>query len=159
MTEAPNTTSQGRSRLALFLLLLIDGLTFIGLEDVGGQVTIRLAASTFPIALLVIDGLLAFGLFTARRWALELARYRCILGVCYLAFLWISFFMLMDHAEAMTFSSIVTAGATRDGLIGFVLIAVLFLIREQKDPVIPKDPAAPAAEQTEPAEPTDPKKG
>lgn len=149
MSEEPNTISKGRSRLALGLLLLIDGLTFIGLEDQGGRTSVHLAASTFPLVLLAIDGLLSFGLFTARRWALELARYRCILGVCYLAFLWISFFMVLDHAEAMAFSSIMTVGAVRDSLIGFLLIAVLFLIREQKQPVIPKGEVDPG---TDPAE-------
>lgn len=156
MAETGQEISTGRSRLALGLLLLIDGLTFVSLGKQDGQLTFGLSASGLPISLLVIDVLLSYGLFRASRWALELARYRCILGVCYLAFLWVSFFLVLDHQEAIVFAQVANAAATRDVLIGFTLTVILFLIREQKQPVVPKAPQTPASEQAPPEPPQEP---
>jgi len=146
--------SAGRSRLALGLLLLIDALTFVSLGEQAGRLEIGLTAGVFPIAMLCIDVLLAPGLFTARRWAQELARYRCIIGVCYLAFLWISFFMLLDNQETLSIPRLIGAAAVRDGVIGFTLTVILFVIREQKKPVVPK--TAPTAEDAADAPPGKP---
>jgi len=156
MAKIEKPISKGRARLALGMLLLIDLLTFIALDTQDGRLTFSLAASSMAIALLCIDVLLSIGLIPARRWALELARYRCILGVCYLAFLWISFFLLLDHAESIRFSEVATAAATRDAAIGFMLTVTLFIIREQKVPVVPTDaeaapPTTPEAKADEPA--------
>ena len=156
MAKVEKPISKKRARLALGLLLLIDGLTFVSLGTQDGRLTFGLIAGAMPIALLGIDVLLSIGLIPARRWALELARYRCILGVCYLAFLWISAFLLLDQAESLRFSPAMTAAATRDALIGFFLTVTLFIIREQKMPVVPKaeDNDPPAATEAR-AEPSD----
>ena len=64
----------------------------------------------------------------------------------------------MRPTRAPTISATMTAAATRDALIGFFLTVTLFIIREQKVPVVPRadDDEPPADEATEaPAEPAD----
>ena len=138
-TQSESQVSKSRSRLAIVLLFLIDGLSQIGVGDQDGHLSWSLEPAFFSLVLLGIDALLSIGLFRARRWALELARYRCILGVCLLVFLWASMFVLLTHEEALVFDSLFKIAIARDIFIGMQLIFILVLIRETKQAVLPKE--------------------
>ncbi len=138
MSAAEQKISVFRTRLALALLLLVDGLTFV---TVGGSPTgiqLGLAASVLAVVQLGVDLLLGTGLLYKQRWARELARYRCIIGVCCLVFLWLDFFLTQDLGVDPSLRRTVTAGIVRDALLGVVLTVVLFLLRQEKRPSIPK---------------------
>ncbi len=143
MPESESGISTTQARAALIVLLLVDAGSFISLDSDAGGLTLSLAGSWSAWTLLAIDALLASGLVRARHWALELGRYRCMLGVCLLVFLWLSYFLVLDSTRGVSLNEVVLAGMTRDGLLAALLIVALFLIRRRKQPQIPQpEPAA-----------------
>ncbi len=125
------------SRLVLGLLLLIDALGFVSLGYEAEGLVVGLSASTLAIGQLIIDASLAWGLLHARAWALELARYRCVLGVGLLFFLWMSFLLMQDLGAGLRAHPEFLAAGVRDGLIGLLLIGNAFLLRKRKHPIGP----------------------
>jgi hypothetical protein len=131
-----------RSRLALIVLVVIDAMSFLAIDRDQSGLIFGLVGSKIAFIQLGIDAVLAYGMIKASRWAVELARYRCILGVCYLCFLWLSLMMTHDAGTFLLSLPTVQAAVYRDSLIGFLLLGALFLIREQKAVKIPMlDPA------------------
>lgn len=138
-----------RSRLALIVFLVIDGLTFVSIDQDQNGLIFGLVTSKIAFIQLGIDAILAYGLIKASHWALELARYRCILGICYLCFLWLSLMMTHTAGTFLLSSPTVQAAIYRDSVISFLLLGALFLIREQKTvkiPVVNPDEADKASE-------------
>jgi len=138
MSAAVQEISVFRTRLALALLLVVDALTFVTVGGSAEGLRIGLAASVLALVQLGVDLVLGAGLFLAKRWATELARYRCILGVCFLVFLWLDFFLTQDLGAGLSLRQTVTAGIVRDAILGTVLPVVLFLLRREKRPSLPR---------------------
>ena len=128
----PNLTASKRYRLALLLLILADGLSLVGVGLTTDGIDFSLRWSALATISIGADALFALGLFFAKSWAIELTRYRCILAVGYICFLWIVYVTLTDvRPDADTQASIMAA-VIRDCILGVILSAVLFVLRENK---------------------------
>lgn len=136
MQDTKQGISISRSILGLVLLLLVDAMSFVTVGQGSAGIEFGLVANTSSWVGLGVDLALAFGLVRAAEWALELARYRSVLGLCYLAFIWSSYFIITTR-DMLLIDKTVMAGLIRDGWMGIIFLIVLFVLREQKKPVIP----------------------
>lgn len=141
MPRAELPTPVRDSRIVLGLLAFIDAMTFISVGYPDGGLRLGLSASSLAIGQLIVDGLYGWGLIHSRRWAVELARYRCVVGVGLLVFLWMSLLLMQDLTTAAVALPEMIAAATRDGSIGLMLVVALYFLRIRKQPFLPSLPS------------------
>ncbi len=137
MQDAKQGLSVSKSRTALILLLVVDAFSFVSLGQGSTGLDFGLVANTASWIGLGVDLALAIGLIKAADWALELGRYRCVLGLCYLVFIWISYFVVLRTSVGLVDQKIMVAGMVRDGWLAVLLFVALFILRERKQAVIP----------------------
>lgn len=137
MRESRQGISLSRSIVTLALLLVVDVLGFLSIGHGPSGLEFGLLSNTASWVGLGVDLALAVGLVRAADWALELARYRCVIGLSYLAFIWSSYFIVMRTSVGAVGQKTLFAGLIRDGWLGALLLIALFVIREKKKPLIP----------------------
>ncbi len=137
MQDTKQGLSRSRSITALAMLLVVDSLSFVSVGQGTSGIEFGFVTSTESWIGLGVDLALAIGLLKASDWALELARYRCVIGLCYFAFIWSSYFIVMSTSVGVVGHTTVLYGVVRDGLLGFILLVALFVLREKKLPVVP----------------------
>jgi hypothetical protein len=145
MARAPKTgPTPTRARLVLVLLILVDFLSFVTLGSDQGSLVFSLAPSSMAIVQVCLDAALAVGLLRLWPWALELVRYRCILGIGYLLFVWLLYAMTIDASQTLRLEGVLLVAAVRDAVLGFWLAGCLVLLRKRPAPHLPKaDPLVP----------------
>jgi len=125
--------------IAFALLAWVDVLGIIGFRVEDSVLTMAIMFTTISWIWIGVDLLLLAGLVFRISGSVELIRLRCFLHFGFLVYMWISYLMLLRPVGAPLFDGLAVAGMIRDGLAGFCLLGVFFLLKPKPPTLVPQE--------------------